>query len=136
VRGDRAAVYESLKDVAEMPGDAARGRKVFAHACANCHRLNREGHQVGPDLFGVRNQPKAAILLHILAPDQEITQGFHAYNVLLSDGRALQGLLAQETETSITLRLPQGKEETIPREEIEEMARSPLSRSSPIFLLT
>lgn len=127
IQGNRAAVYESLKDVAEMGGNASNGRKAFAKACANCHRLNREGFQVGPDLFGVRNQPKAAILLHVIVPEQEITQGFHAYTALLNDGRTLNGLLANETPASVTLRLPQGKEETIARDQIEELVRSPLS---------
>lgn len=127
IQGNRAAVYEAYKSVAEMPGAAVSGRSVFQKSCANCHRLNREGFQVGPDLFGVRNQPKAAILLHILVPDHEITQGFNAYTAILNDGRTLQGLLANETPTSVTLRLPQGKEELIPRDQIETLSKSPLS---------
>jgi putative membrane-bound dehydrogenase-like protein len=127
IAGNRAAVYESFKDVAEMAGSASNGRKAFQKGCANCHRLNREGFQVGPDLFGVRNQPKATILLHVIVPDQEITQGFHAYTALLNDGRTLNGLLANETPASVTLRLPQGKEETLARDQIEEFVRSPLS---------
>lgn len=127
IQGNRAAVYDAYKSVAEDPGNAANGRRVFQKSCANCHRLNREGFQVGPDLFGVRNQPKATILLHILVPDQEITQGFHAYTAVLNDGRTVQGLLANETATSVTLRLPQGKEESIPRDQIEEYSKSPLS---------
>src|SRR5690348_17311499 len=86
VAGDRAKVYESYKDVADLPGDPANGRAVFRRECASCHRLDQEGVAVGPDLFGIRNQPKAAILLHILAPDQEITPGFAAYTVATKDG--------------------------------------------------
>jgi putative heme-binding domain-containing protein len=127
IQGNRAAVYASLKEVAELPGNSAHGRKVFGRSCANCHRLNQEGFAVGPDLFGIRNQPKATILLHLLVPDQEITQGFNAYTAVLHDGRSLQGLLANETATSVTLRLPQGKEENIPRDQLEEFSKSPLS---------
>jgi putative membrane-bound dehydrogenase-like protein len=122
VAGDRAKVYDDYKDVADQKGDPVRGRVVFKRECASCHRLDRDGSAVGPDLFGIRNQPKATILLHILVPDQEITQGFTAYNVATRDGRVLTGLIASETPTSITLRQPLGKEDTILSDEIDEIS--------------
>jgi mono/diheme cytochrome c family protein len=97
IAGDRAKVFESYKDVIGLASDPANGRAVFRRECASCHRLDREGSVVGPDLFGVRNQPKPAILLHILVPDQEITRGFAAYTVATKDGRVLTGLIASET---------------------------------------
>ena len=86
--------------------------------------LDRDGFAVGPDLFGIRNQPKESILLHVLVPDHEITPGFGAYTVATKDGRVLTGLVASETPTSITLRQPLGKEDTILRGEIDELAAS------------
>jgi putative membrane-bound dehydrogenase-like protein len=127
VVGDRAKVYDRLKDAVDLGADPARGRAVFRRVCANCHRLDREGYAVGPDLFGIRNQPKAVILLHILVPDQEITEGFAAYTVATKDGRILQGLVAGETPTSVTLRMQQGKEESILRSEIDVLAASKTS---------
>jgi putative heme-binding domain-containing protein len=122
VAGDRAKVYESYKDVVEMKSNAEHGRAVFRRECASCHRLDQDGFAVGPDLFGIRNQPKPAILLHILAPDHEITQGFAAYTVATRDGRVLTGLIGSETPTSITLKQPLGKEETILREQVDEIS--------------
>jgi putative heme-binding domain-containing protein len=122
VPGDRAGVYEAYKGVVDLPADPSRGRAVFRRECASCHRLDREGFAVGPDLFGIRNQPKPAILLHILAPDLEITQGFGAYTVATRDGRVLTGLIASETPTSLTLRQPLGKEDTVLRDDVEEIA--------------
>ena len=81
---------------------------MFLKSCANCHRLDREGTPVGPDLFGIRNQPKEAILLHILIPEYEITPGFGAYLVETTDGRILAGLLVGETPTQVTLRAALG----------------------------
>jgi putative membrane-bound dehydrogenase-like protein len=124
VSGDRAKVYEAYKGVVDEPSDPNRGRAVFKRECASCHRLDREGFAVGPDLFGIRNQPKSAILLHILVPDHEITQGYGAYTVATKDGRVLTGLIASETPTSILLRQPLGKEDTILRDEIDELSAS------------
>jgi putative membrane-bound dehydrogenase-like protein len=119
VAADRARVYESYKEVVGWKADANRGRAVFRRECASCHRLDQEGYAVGPDLFGIRNQPKAAILLHLLVPDHEITPGFAAYVVATKDGRTLTGLISSETPTSLTLRQQLGKEETILRTEID-----------------
>jgi putative heme-binding domain-containing protein len=127
VTGDRAKVYEEYRGVVELASNSTRGREVFRRVCAGCHRLEREGYQVGPDLFSIRNQPKTAILLHILVPDQEITEGFTAQTVLTRDGRTLSGLVASETGTSLTLRMQQGKEESLSKDEIEELAPSTTS---------
>jgi putative membrane-bound dehydrogenase-like protein len=124
IAGDRAKVYESYKDVVELPSDPVRGRAVFRRECSSCHRLDREGFMVGPDIRSVRRQPKQAVLLHILAPDYEITPGYTAYTVSLRDGRVLSGLISSETSTSITLRQPNGKEDSILREEIDELSAS------------
>lgn len=124
---NRAQVYDDLKSVVALPPHPDNGRQVFKRVCASCHRLDREGTPVGPDLFGIRNQPKEAILLHILIPEQEITQGFAAYVVTTNDGRVLTGLLAAETPTSVTLRQALGKEETILRSDVDRMVASPLS---------
>jgi putative heme-binding domain-containing protein len=124
VAGDRAKVYEDYKDVIGLEADASKGRAVFARECAQCHRLDQEGVAVGPDLFDVRNQSKEAILLHILAPDHEITPGFTAYSVATLDGRILTGLIASETETSIVLRQSLGKEDVVPRADIDEVSAS------------
>jgi putative heme-binding domain-containing protein len=124
---NRLQVYDAHKVVTSLPANSDHGRQVFKRTCASCHRLDREGTPVGPDLFGIRNQPKEAILLHILIPEQEITQGFAAYVVTTQDGRVLTGLLAAETPTSVTLRQALGKEETILRSDIERIVSSPLS---------
>jgi putative membrane-bound dehydrogenase-like protein len=124
VSGDRAKVYEAYKDVVDLQSDPARGRAVFRRECTSCHRLDREGAEVGPDLFGIRNQAKEAILLHILVPDHEITPGFTAYTVATRDGRVLSGLITSESPTSLTLRQQLGKEDTILRTDVEDLSAS------------
>jgi putative membrane-bound dehydrogenase-like protein len=122
IEGDRSRVYDDYKNVVNLPANAGNGRTVFRRECASCHRLDQEGHSVGPDLFGIRNQPKPAILLHLLIPDHEITPGFAAYSISTTDGRVLTGLITSETPTSLTLRQPLGREDTILRAEIEEIS--------------
>ena len=115
---DRKKIYENLKPLTEKKGDLAKGKLVFTKACATCHKFHGEGHTVGPDLTGVRNQPKDAILLHIIVPNAEIYPGFTAYEVETKDDRTLSGIMTSETDTSITIRAAQGIEETFLRTDI------------------
>lgn len=125
--GDRMTAYAQARAVLQLTGTAANGRKVFATHCAACHRLDREGYNVGPDLLGIRNQPKESILLHIVHPNYEVVAGFNACTVECQDGRELTGLIIGETPTSVTLRQAQGLEETLPRAGIRRLTVSPLS---------
>jgi putative heme-binding domain-containing protein len=125
--GDRREAFEEAKACLELKPVAANGRKVFGRLCASCHRLDREGVAVGPDLFGIRNQPKESILLHIVLPEQEVAPNFASYLCETNDGRVFSGLIAAEARGSVTLRQAQGIEETIPRREIASLTASRLS---------
>ena len=104
---------------------------VFLNHCANCHRLDREGYAVGPDLYGIRNQPKESILLHIVIPEQEVAPNFAAYDCVTTDGRTLSGIMTADTPASITLRQALGIEETIPRENVKRLQASRYSLMPP-----
>jgi putative heme-binding domain-containing protein len=127
MEGDRRAAFEAAKVALKMRGDGLRGRAVFQKTCATCHRLDREGYAVGPDLFDIRNQPKESILLHIVVPDHEIAPAFAAYLVETTDGRTLQGIMESESADSVTLREPQDVHETLLRSKIASITASPTS---------
>ncbi|MPY88800.1 MAG: c-type cytochrome [Luteitalea sp.] len=123
--GDRMQVYQQYKEkITDLAGHASKGEQVFATRCAACHTFDGTGRGLAPDLSGIGNQPREAILLHTLVPDYEITPGYDAYTLETQDGRALLGLLESETETSITLRDPTDRQETIPRRNIVSMSAS------------
>jgi putative heme-binding domain-containing protein len=103
----------------------ANGRTVFNAVCATCHRLDREGHAVGPDLFDIRRQTKENILFHIVNPDAEIAPAFTAYLAEAKDGRVLSGILVGDTPTSITLRGPLGVEATLLRADLGKLESLP-----------
>ena len=125
--GDRKAAYEKAKSSLALTGKSASGREIFTRACAICHRLEREGYAVGPDLFDIRNQPKESILLHIVVPEAEIAPGFSSYIAELKDGRSIAGVQASETAESITLKAPGGTEETILKTDLRSIAPMPTS---------
>ncbi|MEQ1852940.1 MAG: PVC-type heme-binding CxxCH protein [Chthoniobacteraceae bacterium] len=129
--GDRMKAYEAAKAVLALAPNASHGREVFKTLCASCHRLNQEGYNVGPDLLGMRNQPKESILLHIVVPDFEVIAAFAASNVELKDGRILAGIIISDTPESITLRQTLGVEENIPRANIASLTAGEHSLMPP-----
>ncbi len=127
VGGDRQLAFEASKAALRLPPAPANGRGVFDRACASCHRFNQQGVAVGPDLFDIRHQPKESILYHIIVPEAEIAPNFVNYECELKDGRVLSGLLAAESAGSVTLRMSQGAQEVVPRDQIVGLSASRLS---------
>ena len=118
------ALAEATKALS-LPPVPANGRVVFNAVCATCHRLEREGHAVGPDLFDIRRQTKENILFHIVNPDAEIAPAFTAYLAEAKDGRILSGILVGDTPTSITLRGPLGVETSLLRADLAKLEALP-----------
>jgi putative heme-binding domain-containing protein len=125
--GDRMKVYEEYKSILALKGDVTNGHAIFTKTCAQCHVMDGEGAQAGPELTGIRNQPAEVLLLHVLVPSYEIVAGFNAYEIETRDGRTASGLLASETPTSVTLRRALGEEETILRVNIASLSAGNLS---------
>ncbi len=125
--GNREEAFAESKAALSLKPVPSNGHTLFQKNCAVCHRLNQEGVAVGPDLFGIRNQPKESILYHVIVPEAEIAPNFVNYECETRDGRVLSGLLAAESFGDITLRMAQGVEEIIPRVQIARLAASRLS---------
>jgi putative membrane-bound dehydrogenase-like protein len=124
---DRMKVYEEYKTVLSLKPDSKNGHAMFQKNCTACHVFAGEGHIVGPDLTGIRNQPSEVLLLHIIVPEYEIVPIYTCYNIETKEGQGFTGLLAAETPTAITVRMAQGLEQQIPRADIATMTTSRLS---------
>lgn len=125
--GPRDDLIEAYQQALELPGDAQRGAAVFGRVCANCHRMGEVGHEVGPSLASFRNRGSEALLLNVLDPNREINPQFLAYGAVTSDGRQVLGMIDGETASSVTLKMAEGKLETIRRAELEQFASTGVS---------
>jgi putative heme-binding domain-containing protein len=121
-QANREAVIASYKSVADAHGDPAKGRAVFGKHCAGCHRLDDAGYAVGPDLAMVALKPASYLLMEILDPSRNLDSRYAGYTVLLADGRTLTGLLAAETDSSLTLLSQDGKKHELLRGDVERVA--------------
>ena len=123
--GDRTKAFEDAKAALALTAKAEHGREIFKTHCATCHRLDREGSAIGPDLLDMRNQPKESILFHIVVPEAEVAPAFAPYLIETKDGRTLAGILASETPASLTLRMSLGVEEKILRSNLSKIEAMP-----------
>jgi len=109
------------------PGDPFAGQQVFKKLCAQCHKIHGEGLDVGPDITGIGRTDFEQLLSNVLDPSLVIGPAFQATLVATKDGRVLTGLLVEDTPQRVVLKLQGGKQETIPRDDVEETRVSELS---------
>ena len=94
----------SISVLVDSKGNADKGKEVFKNLCSNCHQVNREGTNFGPDLSEIGEKlSKEAIYNSILFPDQGISFGYEGYRIELKDGSTAIGKVLSETEEKIDL---------------------------------
>ena len=120
----RQAVVDAYRPALAKPGDPTAGAVAFQKVCATCHRLGGVGNEVGPDLAALTDKSPESLLVAILDPNRAVETRYTSFNVALSDGRVLTGMISSETATSVTLRRQEGKEDILLRGDIETMAAS------------
>lgn len=98
----------SLAEAALKDGDARRGAIVFFQpylACSRCHAHGQAANQLGPDLTRADFKSSNAELVEaVLKPSAKILKGYEPQQVLTKDGLTINGLLANQTPTTLTLR--------------------------------
>jgi putative membrane-bound dehydrogenase-like protein len=90
--------------LAEKKGDAVKGKTAFNSVCSNCHTVNGEGVNFGPDLSEIGSKlDREAIYTSILYPDQGISFGYEGYMIKLRDGGSAFGRIISETADKIEM---------------------------------
>ena len=121
-------VTSLLADV-EAHGDARRGAEVFRDprlACFSCHTIGTEGRLIGPDLAAIGTNTGDYIVESILVPSKTIKEQFENVVVIRNDGTIVTGILTyDDTEKVIVRSAEDGKEVTVPREEVQVLQQLP-----------
>ena len=94
-----------------------RGRKVFENNCAKCHKFEGKGAEVGPPLEGAARDIEY-ILTNVLDPNRVIGAPYFVRTARLLDDTVFQGLLAEEDEKTITLKLEGASFKTIKKADL------------------
>jgi len=97
-----------VSELMNRKGDAVAGERVFNSptvGCANCHRINGQGTDFGPDLSEIGTKlGKDALYESILDPSAGISFGYEAFQLQLKSGDEAYGLMASETADEIAIK--------------------------------
>jgi putative membrane-bound dehydrogenase-like protein len=119
---ERRKVVADYRAALDLKADAGHGKAVFKKNCVLCHRLENEGFEVGPDLLSaLRNKSREQLLNDILDPSQEVDPRYLNYQIVTKKGQTFSGLIAADTASSVTLRRGEKAEDTILRDQIDEI---------------
>ena len=124
---DRNSLIVEYRDALELAGDRTRGKAVFTKVCSTCHQLEGVGHAIAPNLAAMQNRGPEAILTNVLVPNREVNPQYLNYALITTDGRALTGMIASETATSVTLKRADNATDTVLRIDIEELRSTGVS---------
>lgn len=102
-------------------GDLKRGREVYRAVCQGCHVLHGEGGKLGPDLTGSGRAQLDYLLENVVDPSAVVGADYRLQVVTMKDGRVLSGVIAAQTERTLTLGMV-GQETTVEKSEIASQA--------------
>ncbi|MBL4883117.1 MAG: c-type cytochrome [Planctomycetaceae bacterium] len=112
-------------------GNPHKGKELFfaeKSKCATCHQINSEGKQVGPNLSNIgANRAPRDLLESIIFPSSTIVRDYESFNVVLTDGRVLTGLIIREDSDNLDLQQQTGKIDRLLKEDIEEVVPNTVS---------
>jgi putative membrane-bound dehydrogenase-like protein len=125
---EREKVIARMKTVLEMrPGNPWSGKAVFEKTCLQCHVIFGKGNAVGPDLTQNGRETVDGLLSNLLDPNLVIGKGYHAWTLATRSGRLLSGLLVEDSQERVVLKVAGGKEEVIARGDVRSLERSEVS---------
>ena len=111
--------------------DPVRGAEVFARptvGCINCHQVNGNGTDFGPNLSEIGTKlGKDAIYESILDPSAGISFGFEAWSIELKNGDENFGLITSETNDEISLKSQNGITTKYKKSDIAKRQKQTLS---------
>jgi putative heme-binding domain-containing protein len=114
--------YAKIAAAAEAGGgDPGLGATVYEDNCTDCHILNGEGGEVGPDLTGISAKGLKFISEAILQPVKVLTKGFETYVAIDKEGRQTVGLKTRDEAGEIDITKANGDVVTIAKADIKEI---------------
>ena len=106
-------------------GNAELGREIFFGrvdaSCRRCHKIDKSGGEVGPDLSRIGlDKTREYLLESIVDPNKQIAKGFETVILAMADGKIHAGIVKNDDDEQLRLQLPDGRLVTVKKSDIEE----------------
>ena len=125
----RARIEELLPAMAS--GDVRRGHAVFNSAktsCSACHRMGYGGGDTGPELSKIGEiRTERDLLESILFPSLSFVRSYEPMLLVTNDGRAVSGVIRDETEHEYVVATGPNEEVRLPRDIVEAVQPNTIS---------
>lgn len=126
---DSSNVY-ALYSAAMYGGNERVGRRIFFRnetaQCIRCHVVDEGGGAVGPELTHIASKlERKDLLLALVAPNDRIAPGYGTIILKLKDGKEIAGILQEETEDSVLVKVGNNPVQTIAKTDIQEREMLP-----------
>lgn len=105
-----------------------RGRLIFQQRCAQCHRFQRMGSSLGPDLEAVVTKGRKTLLTQILDPNRTLSSRAELRWIETRDQGFLLGLVLEENPAGLWIFTSDGQTMALPRATVRSL--SSLQRSA------
>ncbi len=127
------------EQILSLTGDPSGGKRIFFEtanvSCKNCHRIQTDGKEVGPDLTTIgKKLTRAQLLESLLEPSKLIDPKYVTHLVETNDGRTVTGLLLNKDEHEVVIKDAQDKVFRIPPKQIEQLVPQRLSLMPDLLL--
>ena len=127
-------IDDSLADFTETlaGGNKRKGQNIFyrneAAQCVRCHAIFEWGGDAGPVLAGIASKRSPMELLEsIIEPSAQYSPGYGVATLTLKDGTTTAGIVMEETETEVKLKIGKEALQTIAKSTIENREDVPSS---------
>lgn len=132
-----AASYEACL----YGGDPERGQVIaFRNStaqCMQCHAYDDYGGSAGPRLNGVGSRLSREQLLEALInPSARLAHGYGTVILEMKDGKKISGILQDESDTALTLKVGNQPDQVIRKENIAKRTNAPSSMPNMKDFLT
>jgi putative heme-binding domain-containing protein len=125
---EREKIVGQMRDLlGKTKGDAVAGKAVFTKLCAQCHKIYGEGQDVGPDITSNGRATYDQLVSNVFDPSLVIGAAYQATLVETKQGRTLTGLLVEDSDKRVVLKIQGGKTEVIAKDDVDAMQTSKLS---------
>lgn len=105
-------------------GVPERGRQQFHEntklSCLRCHKVDRAGGEVGPELTTIgKDKDRRYLLESICLPNAQVAKGFETALILSDTGQMFSGIVRSENDAFVDLIQTDGSQVRVPVDEIE-----------------
>ncbi len=123
--GREKVVAQTLKLLnSGSQGSYSKGQAVFERVCAQCHKFRGGGAEVGPEITANGRGNLEQLASNILDPSLVIGEAFQAQTVLTLDGKMEPGIVVEDSERFLRLKVQGGKTVEFNKDDIDVVRKS------------